>query len=133
MEVSNEVIEKLKGLARRYRSDSEFRAKVDADPVAAFRSEGCGGLLPEGASVSLHLDDEKTMHVVFPPMVRFGAADDEELEAMSGGSCQYYQSGHGYYSHNANDRAQPYTLSHSQMDQMSPASRAFLNRYFGGG
>jgi len=135
MEVSNEIVEKLRGLAQRYRSDSEFRAKVDADPVGMFRSEGCGGLLPEGIAVNLHLDDEKTMHVVFPPMVRFETTGDEELEAMAGGSCQYWNRSQGYYSHdnNAMDRSRPYTFSHNQMDQLSPASRSFLSKYFGGG
>lgn len=82
-----EIIQKMEGLARRYRSDAGFRTRMDADPRATLRDEGCGAL-PEGASVRLHIDDEKTMHIVFPPRpVRGSAMEDESLVGLSGGYC----------------------------------------------
>jgi len=82
-----EMTRKTESVARRYHSDADFRARMDADPRATLRDEGCGAL-PEGAAVSLHLDDEKTMHIVFPPRpVRGSAMEDESLVGLSGGYC----------------------------------------------
>ncbi|MDD9805634.1 MAG: hypothetical protein OXU44_01575 [Gammaproteobacteria bacterium] len=85
----NEINKGIKSLAKRYRSDSAFRAKVDADPAAALRSEGCADIVPKGFEVNLHLNDAKTLHVVFPPApsVFKGAMGDEALDEVAGGIC----------------------------------------------
>jgi len=86
----NQINKSIKSLAKRYRSDSDFRAKVDADPAAALRSEGCAGIVPEGFAVNLHLNDANTLHVVFPPaprVIESGAMGDEALDEVAGGIC----------------------------------------------
>jgi len=84
----NEINKSIKSLAKRYRSDSAFKAQVDADPAAALRSEGCAAIVPEGVSVNLHLNDAKTLHVVFPPASGMHYAKDEALNEVAGGrSC----------------------------------------------
>jgi len=83
MDNHNEIVKKVESISRRYRSDSDFRAEVDADPAAALRNEGCADLVPEGASVSLHLNDAKTMHIVFPSAVK--SQSDEDLSTVVGG------------------------------------------------
>ncbi|MDD9806990.1 MAG: hypothetical protein OXU34_01765 [Gammaproteobacteria bacterium] len=92
----NEINKSIKSLAKRYRSDSAFKAKVDADPAAALRSEGCGDLAPEGYSVKLHLNDEKTMHIVFPGAIK--STSDEDLNTVAGGRWGgYIEYGPDYY------------------------------------
>jgi len=87
MSGQGEIVRKAESLARRYHSDADFRARMDADPGATLRGEGCS-VLPDGAAVSLHVDDEKTMHIVFPPRPARGSAmGDESLVGLSGGYC----------------------------------------------
>lgn len=83
-----EIIRKMEGLARRYHSDAGFRARMDADPAATLRGQGYDRMLPKKTSVSLHVDDEKTMHIVFPPRPIPGSVmKDENLAGLSGGYC----------------------------------------------
>jgi len=82
-----EMTRKTESVARRYHSDADFRARMDANPRATLRDEGYR-VLPEGAPVRLHIDDEKTMHIVFPPRpARDSALGDESLVGLSGGYC----------------------------------------------
>ncbi|MDD9805636.1 MAG: hypothetical protein OXU50_04855 [Gammaproteobacteria bacterium] len=78
-------------LVRRYHADAGFKAEMDGDPIGVLKREGFGdtlpdtALIPAGASVRLHIDDENTMHVVLPPVSCLQPADDEALAQISGG------------------------------------------------
>jgi len=78
-------------LVRRYHADAGFKAEMDSDPLGVLQREGFGdtlpdaALIPKGASVRLHIDDEQTMHVVLPPVSCLQPADDDALAHISGG------------------------------------------------
>ena len=61
--------------------DSEFRARLIADPKAAIRDE-VGQPLPNDLEVVVHEDSATTAHLVLPPSPAIAEA---ELEGVAGG------------------------------------------------
>ena len=61
--------------------DSDFRARLIADPKAAISSE-TGTTIPEGFDVVVHEDSATTAHLVLPPPPELTEA---ELEKVIGG------------------------------------------------
>lgn len=61
--------------------DSDFRARLIADPKAAISSE-IGTDIPEGLDVVVHEDGATTFHLVLPPSPELSEA---ELENVAGG------------------------------------------------
>ena len=61
--------------------DSEFRARLIADPKAAIASE-VGTALPDGFEVVVHEDSATTSHLVLPPSPKLTEA---ELQTAAGG------------------------------------------------
>ncbi len=61
--------------------DSEFRARLIADPKAAISAE-IGADIPEGFDVVVHEDNATTAHLVLPPSPELTEA---ELEKAAGG------------------------------------------------
>ncbi len=68
--------------------DSDFRARLIADPKAAISSE-VGTTIPDGFDVVVHEDSATTAHLVLPPSPELTEA---EMEAVAGGG-----SHKGYY------------------------------------
>ena len=68
--------------------DSEFRARLIADPKAAIASE-TGATIPEGFDVAVHEDSATILNLVLPPSSELTEA---ELENVAGGG-----SHKGYY------------------------------------
>ena len=68
--------------------DSDFRARLIADPKAAIASE-VGTSIPDGFDVSVHEDSATTFHLVLPPSPQL---TETELENVAGGG-----SHKGYY------------------------------------
>ena len=62
-------------------ADSDFRARLIADPKAAIASE-VGTTIPDGFDVVVHEDSATTAHLVLPPSLELTAA---ELEMVAGG------------------------------------------------
>lgn len=48
----------------KYYGDPDFKAKMDADPTAVLKAEGMD--LPEGVTVKLLFNSEKTLNIVLP-------------------------------------------------------------------
>ena len=61
--------------------DSDFRARLIADPKAAIASE-VGESIPDGFDVVVHEDSATTSHLVLPPSPKLTEA---ELEKVAGG------------------------------------------------
>ena len=61
--------------------DSDFRARLIADPGAAISAE-TGFAIPDGFEVAVHEDSATTAHLVLPPSPRMTEA---ELAQVSGG------------------------------------------------
>ena len=61
--------------------DSEFRARLIADPKAAIRDE-VGQPLPDDLEVVVHENTATTVHLVLPPSP---AISEAELEGVAGG------------------------------------------------
>ena len=61
--------------------DSEFRARLIADPRAAISAE-IGQPLPDGFELVVHEDSATTSHLVLPPSPRLTEAD---LQTAAGG------------------------------------------------
>ena len=61
--------------------DSDFRARLIADPKAAISAE-IGATIPDGFDVAVHADSATTAHLVLPPSP---ALTETELEAVAGG------------------------------------------------
>ncbi len=61
--------------------DSDFRARLIADPKAAISSE-IGADIPEGFDISVYEDSATTVHLVLPPSPELTEA---ELEKVAGG------------------------------------------------
>ena len=51
-------------IVAKYYGDPEFKARVDADPTSALKSEGFD--VPEGASVRLAFNTPELLHIVLP-------------------------------------------------------------------
>ena len=66
----------------RAEEDSDFRARLIADPKAAIASE-IGATIPDGFDVAVHEDSATTAHLVLPPSPRL---TDAELAQVSGGN-----------------------------------------------
>ena len=62
--------------------DSDFRARLIADPKAAIAGE-IGMNLPGGFDVAVHEDSATTVHLVLPPAPQLTEA---ELAQVSGGA-----------------------------------------------
>ena len=62
--------------------DSDFRARLLADPKAAIADE-IGMTLPYGFDVAIHEDSATTVHLVLPPSPELTEA---ELEKAAGGA-----------------------------------------------
>ncbi len=62
--------------------DSEFRARLIADPKAAISSE-IGTAIPDGFDVVVHEDDATTAHLVLPASPELTEA---EMEMVAGGN-----------------------------------------------
>ena len=60
--------------------DSDFRARLIADPKAAIASE-VGATVPDGFDVVVHEDSATTAHLVLPPSP---ALSDADLEMVTG-------------------------------------------------
>ena len=65
--------------------DSDFRARLIADPRAAIASE-VGTAIPEGFDVAVHEDSATTAHLVLPPSPQL---TEDELERATGGWLGY--------------------------------------------
>ena len=68
--------------------DSEFRARLIADPKAAISAE-TGQTIPDGFDLVVHEDSATTAHLVLPPSPTLS---ETELEVVAGGG-----SHKGYY------------------------------------
>ena len=62
--------------------DSDFRARLIADPKAAIASE-VGTVVPDGFDIVVHEDSATTAHLVLPPSPQLTEA---ELEKVVGGA-----------------------------------------------
>ena len=62
-------------------ADSEFRARLIADPRAAISAE-IGQPIPEGFDVVVHEDSATTAHLALPPSPKLTEA---EMEMATGG------------------------------------------------
>ena len=62
-------------------ADSDFRARLLADPKAAISAE-TGQTIPDGFDVAVHEDSAATAHLVLPPSPDLTEA---ELEMATGG------------------------------------------------
>ena len=58
--------------------DSDFRARLIADPKAAIAEE-TGVTLPDGFDVAIHEETANTGHLVLPPSPRLTEADMEKV------------------------------------------------------
>ena len=67
-------------ILNRAAEDSEFRARLIADPGAAISAE-TGQTIPDGFAVVVHEDTSTTAHVVLPPSP---ALTEAELELAAG-------------------------------------------------
>ncbi len=72
------------GMAGRYRSDSDFRSRIDGGDVTDALSE-LGLELPPGTEARIVANTPETVHVVLPPDPN-ARLSDEALAAVSGGS-----------------------------------------------
>ncbi len=79
-----DVLRSMREVALQYGDDAEFKARVDDDPVAVLREQGIDVAPPEKGAVRLYVNDDKTMHIVFPPAP--GQLGDAKLERVSGGT-----------------------------------------------
>ena len=61
--------------------DSDFRARLIADPRAAISDE-IGATIPDSFNVAVHEDSATTAHLVLPPSP---ALTEAELEMVAGG------------------------------------------------
>jgi len=99
MAAVRELIDHVQQLVRRYHADAGFKAEMDSDPLAVLQREGFGKVLPgvaqasNNASVRLHVDDESTMHIVFPKDAGAVSLNDQGLGDIAGGACSMYASG----------------------------------------
>ena len=66
---------------KRAADDSDFRARLLADPKAAIASE-TGQTIPDSIKVVVHEDSATTAHLVLPPSP---AQSEEELKQVSCG------------------------------------------------
>ena len=73
-ELKNQILSKAE-------EDSDFRARLIADPRAAIASE-VGTTIPDGFDVVVHEDSATTAHLVLSPSPRLTEA---ELEKAAGG------------------------------------------------
>ena len=93
------LIDHVQQLVRRYHSDAGFKAEMDSDPLAVLQREGFDKMLPgvvqapQSASARLHVDDESTMHIVFPKDAGAVRLNDQGLGGIAGGACSMYASG----------------------------------------
>ena len=83
MKKFHDVLKSMRDVALQYSADAEFKARVDDDPVAVLREKGIDIASPKGGAVRLHVNDEKTMHIVFPPAP--GQIGDAKLGRVAGG------------------------------------------------
>lgn len=51
-------------IVAKYYGDSDFKAKVDANPTEVLKGEGLD--VPEGAEIKLLFNSEKVLHIVLP-------------------------------------------------------------------
>jgi hypothetical protein len=67
--------------------DEAFRAKFVADPKGQFE-ERLGTKLPDSLNLTVHQEDENSLHFVIPmkPRENLGELSDEELEKVAGGT-----------------------------------------------
>ena len=72
-ELKNQILSKAE-------EDSDFRARLIADPKAVISAE-TGTIIPEGFEVVMHEDSATTAHLVLPPSPLLTEA---ELEAVAG-------------------------------------------------
>ena len=68
-------------ILNRAAQDSDFRARLMADPKAAISAE-IGTNIPEGFDVAVHEDSATTFHLVLPPSPELTEA---ELQVVAGG------------------------------------------------
>ena len=84
MKSFRDVLQSMRDVALQYGADAEFRARVDDDPVAVLREKGIDIASPEKGDVRLYVNDERTMHIVFPPAP--GQLGDAKLGQVAGGT-----------------------------------------------
>jgi hypothetical protein len=67
--------------------DDEFRRQFVTDPKRQFE-ERLGFKLPDALRMTVHEEDENSLHFVIPmkPKEALGELSDEELETVSGGT-----------------------------------------------
>ena len=79
-----DVLRSMREVALQYGDDAEFKARVDDDPVAVLQEKGIDIASPEKGAVRLYVNDESTMHIVFPPAP--GQLGDAKLRHVAGGT-----------------------------------------------
>lgn len=73
-ELKNQILSKAA-------EDSDFRARLIADPKAAISAE-TGKAIPDGFNFVVHEDNATTAHLVLPPSQQLTEAD---MDKVSGG------------------------------------------------
>lgn len=79
-------------------TDASFRAKLEADPVAALKEAGFP--LPEGRSVRVVTEQPDTLQITLPPAP--AEASDAELASVAGGGiigdgkCHMFEEAKGF-------------------------------------
>jgi hypothetical protein len=63
--------------------DPAFKAKLIADPKAAFAERGLK--IPEGLTIEVHENTPNVFHLVLPKTAASSALSDDELAAAAGG------------------------------------------------
>ena len=79
-------------LVQAWREDSEYRARMEADPKAALAEKGV--VLTDAAEARIAVNTPDTVHVVFPPPPN-RALSDVALEGISGGQIYEIYDGNG--------------------------------------
>ena len=75
------ISEMRERLIQRAAEDEAFRVELLADPKVAVKAE-LDLAIPDGVSIHVHKEDEKTAHLVLPPTARLG---EQDLAHAAGG------------------------------------------------
>ena len=75
----------LMGIAREYRDDPDFRARIEADPRAVLEARGVVLGPDEGAEIRLAVNTPEVFHLGLPENLN-AVVSDNVLSGVSGGS-----------------------------------------------
>ena len=75
----------LMGIAREYRDDPDFRARIEADPRAVLEARGVGLGPDGGAEIRLAVNTPEVFHLGLPENPN-AVVSDNVLSGVSGGS-----------------------------------------------